>query len=303
VCALALFAAAPAAARKRPRPKPDLKITVLETQLGSPAYAVVGTDGVLEPIEVHVVTKNQGDGTAGPSTTVVYFQDSSRHHFKKRIDVPKLKGHRRFDRTVEITGAKPALGFAIMGAQADNGDAVKESDESNNLRRGLDFAIVAKEWDAKSFDTITKSVFSSDTTFIRGGFRFVLSRYDHASGTWLYKPYGSVTDQADESGICSGASNVTRSHNPWPDSYLEISRDLGGYDALVQPSASETYSVTITCLGVGSHTEPHKFQPLETFVGEKMQPAMKPSWQQLDDSTTDTVLHTTWTWDFRAALG
>jgi hypothetical protein len=41
----------------------------------------------------------------------------------------------------------------------------------------------------------------------------------------------------------------------------------------------------------------------ETFVGYKRQPTMKPNWQQLDDATTDTTLGTTWTWDYRAALG
>lgn len=302
-------ALAPAAAGAKGKPplRPDLKVTVLEAHLGNPAYAVVATNGVLEPIEVKLEIRNQGKAAAPASTAVVFVQDSSRHQFLKRVAVPRLKApkrsHVRFVTTVEITGAKPALGFAKMGAVADFGDKVADSDRSNNLFKGERFAIVAKEWDAKTFDTITKAFVASDTTLIRAGFRFVLSRYDRASEKWVYKPYGSVTDQASETGVCSGSSNETRTHNPWADSYLKISGDLGGYDALVQPQATETYSITFTCLSIGSHTEQRKFQPLETFVGVKRQPVMRPNQQQLADSTTDTALRTTWQWDFRAALG
>jgi hypothetical protein len=133
-----------------------LKITAFEVHLGDPAYSVVGTDGVLEPIEVHLTTKNQSNGTACPSITAVFFQDSARHQFVKRIQIPELKAGKRSDRTVEITGTKPALGFAQLGAHADNGRANKESDESNNLFHGRHFAIIAKEWDAKSFDVATR---------------------------------------------------------------------------------------------------------------------------------------------------
>ena len=42
------------AAKKCHRPKPDLKIVVLRAGFGDPAYAIVGTDGVMEPIEVMV---------------------------------------------------------------------------------------------------------------------------------------------------------------------------------------------------------------------------------------------------------
>ena len=55
------------AAKKCHRPKPDLKIVVLRAGFGDPAYAIVGTDGVMEPIEVMVGIRNQGDAAAGRS--------------------------------------------------------------------------------------------------------------------------------------------------------------------------------------------------------------------------------------------
>ncbi len=45
---------AAAGAGTKPEPKADLKFTIFKPHLGQPAYAVVGTDGVLEPVEVEV---------------------------------------------------------------------------------------------------------------------------------------------------------------------------------------------------------------------------------------------------------
>ena len=293
VAGLLVPALATARARK---PGPDLKVTGFEVHLGSPAHALVGTDGVLVPIEVQVVTENMGDRAAGASVTEVFFEDSAHHRFQTRIQVPKLEPNAPFGRTVEIKGAKPALGFAQLGAIADVG-------KQNNLFPGEQFAIVARQWDVKSFDTITKVGNQSHTTFIRGGFRFVFSRYDHASENYVYKPYGGITDQASVTGICTGSSNKTATHSPWADSYLEIASDLGGYDAVVQPALTDAYSFTASCFGVGSHTYNVKFQQLLTFAGQHRQPTMKPRQEQLDGSVMDSLLRTTWQWDFRAALG
>jgi CARDB protein len=298
------FAPAGAEAKCTPTPKkPDLKVTAFEVHLSNPAYAVIDTDGVLEPIEVKLTTKNQGNGTACPSVTAVFFQDSARDQFVKLIQIPALKPHRRSDNIVEITGAKPALGFALLGAHVDNHDQNNESDESNNLYHGPRFAIIAKEWDAKSFDVTSSDYFVKELTFIGGGFKFVLSKFDHSSERWIYKPYGPVTNQVTESGVCTASSNEKRTHDPWQDSQLEIAADLGGYLARVRPGPSETYSLSVSCYGAGSHSEQHTFPTLDTFVGYGREPTMRPNQSQLSDSTTDSSLKTTWTWDFRAALG
>jgi len=307
VVAVALLSAsAEAKGRRAPKPKPDLKVTRLETDLGDPGFAIVRTDGVLDPIKVTVEIRNHGNAAAPASTAVVFFQDSSRHQFLQRVKVPPLKAqqrfHVRFVTTVDITGAKPSLGFAQMGAMANYLKNVKESDESNNLFKGQRFAIVAKEWDATKLTTTSTGPVANLVTSTREGFRFVFSSFD---GQYNYMPYGSVDNKATETGVCSGTSDETRTHNPWSSSYLRIDADLGGYDALVKPSAIEMYSITITCLGIGSHTEEHSFQPLETFVGVKRQPAMTPSDQVLVGDGMDTTLGTTttWEWEFKAKLG
>jgi hypothetical protein len=43
------FAPGWAEAKCTPTPKPDLKVTAFEVHLSNPAYAVIDTDGVLEP--------------------------------------------------------------------------------------------------------------------------------------------------------------------------------------------------------------------------------------------------------------
>src|SRR5262249_40901808 len=221
--AIAAGAVVPASAATRARARqPDLKVTVFQVHLGNPAYDIVSSDDVLEPIEVHVVTMNQGDRAAGKSVTEIFFHDSRGQRFQKRIDVPALPAHKPFETTTELRATNPSLGFAKLGAEADAGKQVTESDESNNLVGGERFAILAREWSAKSFDTITKRGSADQTTFIRGGFRFVFSRFDHTSRNYVYKPYGSITDQAHESGVCSGSSNKTRTHSPWANSYLHI---------------------------------------------------------------------------------
>ena len=48
------------AAAKRHVPRPDLKVTSLVANFGDPAYAVVGTDGVMEPIQVGVWDQEPG---------------------------------------------------------------------------------------------------------------------------------------------------------------------------------------------------------------------------------------------------
>jgi CARDB len=290
------------AARHRRTPKPDLKITLLEAALGRPARAVVGTDGVAEPITVQVTTKNQGNATAGPSITNLFIQDSSHHHHQKKIRIRRLKPHTRVDSTVEITGAKPTLGFAQIGAVADFDKKVKESDEGNNLARGERFSVLAKRWNVSDFQTIMNATFTKSVTVNGSGFHFELLGYDHAAGEWLYYAYGPITDLQSQTNVCSYSGSKTVNYGPWLNSYLRISRDLGGYSAMVKASALPSYPINVTCLGVGAYTYHASFSDLRTFIGEHFQPTMSPKDTKLSDSWTDAALHTTWKWDFAAAI-
>lgn len=302
---IAAFAVSPtlADAKAKPKftPKPDLKITSFVVHLGKPAYAVVDTSGVLEPIEVHFVMINQGDKISKPSSTSVYFDDSAGHTFQKTVPVRAMKPHTHFQATVEIKGAHPHLGFGKLGAVVDVNNTNNESDEHNNLHRGPEFAIVAKEWDATSFDVITKGYFTTQTTFIRGGFKFVLHTFDHSAEKFVYLPYGQVTYQVTETGICTASYNENKTLNPSEDGFLTIDADLGGYDA--QAQASGGYDLQVSCMGVGTHTEHHQFPLLETFVGYGLSPAMAPNSEQVSRTKTDPELMTTWAWDFAAKLG
>ena len=96
----ALIAPTAGTAASRHTPKADLKFTQFKPLLGNPAYAVVDTSGVVEPIDVQVTMINQGDATARASTTIVYLDDSANRHFLQRIRVPALKPHRHFRKTL-----------------------------------------------------------------------------------------------------------------------------------------------------------------------------------------------------------
>src|SRR4029077_20857046 len=122
------------AAAKRHVPRPDLKITSLVANFGDPAYAVVGTDGVMEPIQVRVGIRNQGRAVAPASILDVFYQDSAGQHHQLKIHVPKLKFsiHSRIF-IVDMVGTRPKLGHAQLGAVADFTNKFKESDEDNNF--------------------------------------------------------------------------------------------------------------------------------------------------------------------------
>jgi len=300
--------AAPAAAKalgRKPTGKPDLKISLFKPRLGNPAYAVVGTDGSVEPIEVEVTTYNQGKVKAPASITVVELQDSAHHDFMKEIRVPELKPRKHFHRIVTFTGVRAALGFAELRAEVDFIEKIPESDESNNVRKER-VAIVAKQWNVTVFETrvATQDGSRSDLTSSAPGFRFVLARFDHSREVWHYDAIGSVTNAQRVTGICSYNVSDTQAQNPWGgDSGLEIAADLGGYQGIVQSSLLPKYAVSGTCLGGFPFHGTVGYNDLETFVGEGIQEAaMSPTATDLF-RTIEGPADTTFTWDFKAAIG
>ncbi len=304
--AASVVVAAPAAGKapaKKPTGKPDLKISLFKPHLGNPAYAVVGTDGSVEPIEVEVTTYNQGNVKAPASITVVELQDSADHDFMKEIRVGELKPHQHYHRIVMFTGVKPALGFAPLRAEADFIEKIKESDESNNVRSER-VAIVAKQWNATVFQTQVTRPGASDLTYSAPGFRFVLARFDHSRDVWQYDAIGAVTNAQSLSGVCPYNVSDTQAQNPWGgDSGLEIAADLGGYDGIVQSSLLPKYLVSGTCLGGFPFHAMVGYNDLETFVGEGIrEAAMSPTDTDLS-RTVEGALNTTFTWDFKAAIG
>jgi hypothetical protein len=302
VSALAIPAQA-TAAKKKHGPKPDLKVTVLKANLGSPPYVVVGTDGVPETFEIQVTTKNQGRAEAPPSVTDLFIRDSHGRDHEHLLSIPRLKPHARSDRTVVVTNLTVPLGFAQIGAEADHRHHVDESDENNNLAKGERFAVVAKQWNASDFESIVKLPMSTDTTKAAPDLRFVLSRYDHSAEVWVYKVYGRLLSVQSESAFpCSYSGSNSASRNPWADSFLNISGDLGGYDAVVKASVLPKYPIPVKCFYITAPPFQAGFQDLLTFVGYRRQPTMTDKDTRLFDSVTDNEVHTTFKWDFRAAV-
>jgi hypothetical protein len=245
-----------------------------------------------------VVIENMGQAAAGASTLEVWLEDSVGRRFVKKQRVPALKPRHRWAKVVEISGAKAALGFAKLGALADAFDKVNESNEHNAVPE-VKFAVLAREWRPTVFDTNAKYAFYNITTFVRGGFRFEFKKFD--GRYYTYAAFGSVQNEASEkSPICNGTSSDVRSHNPWADSYFKIAEDLSGYQAMINPGATENYKLFVTCLGAGLHTENHQFLTLDTYEGTNREPTMSPNASHLSDATTEPSLFTTWKWDFQA---
>lgn len=292
---------AAAAAKQPPGPKPDLKITVLQANFGSPAYALVGTDGVLAPIQVRVGIRNQGHAVARSSTLDVFYQDSSRQHFQLKINVPRLKPsiHSKIF-IVDIVGTKPKLGHAQLGAVADFTNVVKESDESNNFFKGEHFEVIARQWNVPYFETIlTLPGAGTRTTSSQSSFQFEFSYYDHSKELYVYLPTGSITStMVYAGGFCSGSGSLTDSKSPW-GGFLHIAGNFRYYDAFVDTSAV-TYTVPLTCLGGFSSSVSEAFDDLDTTASGSF-PVTNEQATQVTGDYSDPVKRTEWKWQFHAA--
>jgi hypothetical protein len=287
-----------AAAPRHPRPKPDLKVVVLQANFGSPAYRAVGTDGVMDEIEVRVGVKNQGAGAAAPSTTNVFFQDSKHHHFQKKVVFPRLGPHTHpHYEIVDITGTKPALGFAQLGAVADFNEKQKESDENNNFLKGEQFVIIARQWNVPSFATIVKAAAAVRTTKAGSDFHFEFYHYDHAAEEFVYTPNGSITSTTTYSGFCSGTGSTTATHTPWAG-FLDIRGDFRTYDAFVKVDPTK-YSVPLVCFPAFNTTGSSAADDLDVSIGGGF-PHTNEQARQVSGDVTDGSVESKW--QFRAAI-
>ncbi len=289
------------AAAKRHVPRPDLKVTSLVANFGSPAYAIVGTDGVMEPIQVRVGIRNQGQAVAPDSTLDVFFQDSARQHFQLKIHVPRLKRsiHSRFF-IVDMVGTRPKLGHAQLGAVANFTNKFKESDKDNNFFKGERFEVIARQWDVPYFETIlTMPGAGTRTTSSQSSFHFGFSYYDHSKEVYVYLPTGSITSTMLYAGsFCSGTGSLTDSKAPW-GGFLHIAGDFRYYDALVD-TASVKYTVPITCLGGLSTTAGEAFDDLDTTATGSF-PRTNDQATQVTGDYSDPIKRTEWKWQFHAA--
>jgi hypothetical protein len=268
---------------------------------GDPAYAIVGTDGVMEPIQVRVGIRNQKQGTVAPASILdVFFQDSARQHFERKIDVPKLKfsiHSKSF--IVDMVGFRPKLGHAQLGAVANATNRFKESDKDNNFFKGEHFEVIDRQWDVPYFDTIvTVPGEGTRTTSSQSSFHFEFSYYDHAKAVYVYLPIGSISStMLYAGGLCSGTGSLTDSKAPW-GGFLNIAGDFRYYDALVE-TASIPYTVPVNCL-VFSRTVPEAFDDLDTSADGSF-PRTNDQAKKVTGGFSDPIKRIQWKWQFRAA--
>ncbi len=288
------------AAKKRHVPRPDLKVTSLVANFGDPAYAVVGTDGVMDPTQVRVGIRNQNHKAAPASILDVFFQDSAKQHFQVKIRVPELKFsiHSRHY-TVDIEGARPKLGYAQLGAVANFTNRFKETDDDNNFFKGEHFAVIARQWDVPYFETIVSIPGEGTrTTASQGSFHFEFSCYDHSKAVYVYNPMGSITStMLYAGGLCSGTGSMSDSKSPW-GGWLHIAGDFRYYDALVQTD-SIPYTVPVNCL-VFSRTVPEAFDDLDTSADGTF-PVTNEQATKVTGDFTGGATSTEWKWQFHTA--
>ena len=100
------------------------------------SFVVPGASGSGATITVSVTTKNQGAGTAGPSTTRFYWSDNSVYDASDALlaaqDVPQLLAGALSSTSVSVVIPSTSVGGHYLIATADADNVLDESNETNN---------------------------------------------------------------------------------------------------------------------------------------------------------------------------
>ena len=302
--AMVMLAAAPARAAAT---KPDLVVTKVKVEgLGRVPYLAIGHNGEAQRFIVRVTTANHGKATAGPSRTFVLVAAGSNElgNPGRQAKVGRLKPGRSATSSVIVDDYKPDLGFSQIEAKADATHRVRESHEGNNIRRGPRLPVVARSWEVGRFETLAGLKLPQKHSTEALDLHFRLQGFDRYKGDFEYKAIGSVKDTASEEGACNWHGEKTADLNPWPDGELFITRSLDSYSAAVEEPEGEalSYAVHISCLGGIAYETQIKFQNLQTYVGLRKFPSMKPTDTVLRGTGTDPASDTTFSWIFRADI-
>jgi CARDB len=302
--ALAMLAAAPALGAGT---RPDLVITKVKVEgLGRDPYLAIGPSGEAQRFIVRVTAANRGKAASGRFKIIVKATPGPSEHAQPgwKVGVGPLKPGRSATRSVIVEGYKPHLGFSTVKAEADGTHRVKESKEANNTRHGTRLPVVARNWDVTLFDTFAGVLIPlpQKHTTEDVDLYFRLAGFDERKGDFEYKAIGSVRDTASEEGTCNWHGERTADLNPWPDGELLITRSLNSYSAVVEEPEGEalSYPVQVSCLGGFTYETQIKFQNLETFVGLRRFPSMKPTDRSLQGRTEDRETNTIFNWWFKA---
>ena len=100
------------------------------------SFVVPGASGSGATITVSVTTKNQGAGTAGPSTTRFYWSDNSVYDASDALlaaqNVPQLLAGALSSTSVSVVIPSTSVGGHYLIATADADNVLDESNETNN---------------------------------------------------------------------------------------------------------------------------------------------------------------------------
>jgi len=187
------------------------------------SFTAPSTGAAPSTISVSVTTKNQGNGTAKPSTTRIYWSDDAQIDPSDTVligqDIPQLLSGAQSTATLSLSipSAVPGTHYLIVKADAD--DVLDENNETNNtavrsIRVGPD--LVLQSVSAPASGGTGSTIVVTDTTQNSGGGPAA------ASVVRFYLSANSVLDSGD--------------------TLLNGSRSVGPLD----PGASSTGSTTVT---------------------------------------------------------
>jgi subtilisin family serine protease len=249
---------------------PNIPPDVVVSSFTTPALA-----GSNATIAVSMTTKNQGAGTAGPSTTRLYFSDNSVLDASDDLlytqVVPQLAPGALSSVSVSVVIPSVTTGTHYLIAKADVDDVLSESNETNNtvarsIQIGPDLTLSALTVPGNG--AADSTIVVSDTTKNQGGGRA------SATVTRFYLSTNGVLDAGDtllagsrDVGVLdpgtfsSGATTVTIPASTAPGTYYIVAKaDADG--ALVETSEANNTSSRIIAIGsdlvVSAFTVPAK---------------------------------------------
>src|SRR5262245_28336854 len=246
------------------------------------SFTAPAVSGVGATISVSVTTKNQGAGTAAPSTTNLYSSDDQildgTDALLQTLPVPQLLAGAQSSATVPIVIPATAVGRHYLFAQSDADDVLDESIESNNgayrsMMIGPDLTITSLTVPGNG--GVDSSIVVNDTTKNQGGgaapatvTRFYLSANSAFDGTDT--PLGSRNVGALDVGASSSAATTLAIPPSTPPGtyYILAQTDADG----VVPETSEANNTSAKIIVIGGDltvsvlTVPAKSSPSSTIT-------------------------------------
>lgn len=242
------------------------------------SFTVPSTGAAPSTISVTVTTKNQGNGTAGPSTTRVYWSDDAQLDPSDTLlmgqDVPQLLSgaQNTVSLSLSIPSAAPGTHYLIANADAD--DVLDENNEGNNtaarpIRIGPD--LVLQSLSAPASGGTDSTIVVTDTTQNSGGgpaaasvVRFYLSANSVLdSGDTLLNGSRGV-GPLDPGASSSGSTTVTIPASMAPGSYYIVAKADADGTVAETSETNNTYARLIVLggdLALSAMTIPAKGGP------------------------------------------